>query len=119
MPGMRKSLTNKSGGSSTARSNASAESVVVLTIASGVNASRSMRRTIGLSSTSSSFTLFAMRPNAYPIATKVATLSAGFPLEHNLAYLNAFIQGLAHIVHGQSGDTCCHQGFHLDTRHGR
>src|SRR5262249_54310437 len=45
----------------------------------------------------------------------VAAFASGLALQDNLANLDTLVEGLAHVVNGQGGDTRGHQRFHLDT----
>src|SRR6266705_2214684 len=93
-----------SGFSSTAFSSASAASPAVEISASGVRACLSMPSTMGLSSTSRTFTLLGIEnllALALVLAAVVAALAARFPLQHQLADFDTLIERLAHVIHSQ------------------
>src|SRR5580704_10650606 len=119
MPGMRKSQTNRSGGSSTALSRASAASFAVETLPSGASAPFSIPRIMGLSSTSRTLTLFDMQLFLLANADEVAALSASLMFKRDFANFDALVERLAHIVHGERGNAHGGQRFHLHSRCGR
>src|SRR6516225_3241284 len=120
---------SRSGGSSMALSKASAPSVAVSTgVVSSARSRRNISKIIGLSSTSRVFTLAAMTLLLYPsiqfmpvlvLAAVLATLAPRLALQDDLADFDTFIQGLAHVIDGKSGNTRCYQRFHLDASGGR
>src|SRR3977135_1571780 len=101
-----------SGASSTAFSKASAASPAVETSASGERACLSIPSTMGLSSTSRSFTLLGIVLFEFAAAV-VAAFAAGFLLQPKVANLDALVEGLAHVVDGQRRNSGRDQGFHL------
>src|SRR5882724_3377831 len=106
-----------SGPSSTAFSRASAASPAVEISASGVRACLSMPSTMGLSSTSRTFTLLGIEnllALALVLAAVVAALAARLPLQHQLPDLNALVKRLAHVIDSQGCDAGGDQSFHFD-----
>src|SRR5882672_4239581 len=106
-----------SGASSTAFRRASAASPAVEISARGVRACLSMPSTIGLSSTSRTFTLLGIEnllALARPLASVVATLAARLSLQHQLADFDALIERFAHVIDSQDCDPGGDHSFHFD-----
>src|SRR5437868_4389032 len=114
MPGMRKSVTSRSGGSSTAFSNASAASDAVATWAKVERDCFSIPSTMGLSSTRSTFTLLDMAWLRLPARAGIVTaFTAGLAFQHDLADFDALVESLTHVVHGQGSDAGRYQRLHF------
>src|SRR3984957_21250718 len=77
-----------------------------------------MASTIGLSSTTSSLTLFAMNFEALLRPPIFSALSAALPFQHNLPNLNPLVRRLEHIVDRGGRDADGYHGLHFDTRLG-
>src|SRR5258707_15157004 len=91
---------------------------MVLTMANWPRAWRNISRTMGLSSTSRTLTLLGMRKLFLmlvfrTLARVLSAFSAGLSFQNDLANGNAFIQGLAHVVHRERGYAGGDQRFHF------
>src|SRR5260370_7008091 len=109
----------RSGFSSMALSKASAPSLSVCTVQKWTRACRNSSRIMGLSSTSRTLTLLGMMRTYFlacdrgNFASILSALAARLALQDDFANGDVFIQGLAHVVNGQRGDTGSHQRLHL------
>src|SRR5580765_2520645 len=105
-----------SGPSSTAFNSASAASPAVEISARGVRACLSIPSTMGLSSTSRTFTLLGIEEllALVLVLAVVAALAARLSLQHQLPDFDALVERLAHVINSQGCDAGGDQSFHFD-----